>query len=113
MAEAPVPSSKPIRRVNVRRGMFRLWMLFSVIWAAGFLTLASFGWYRLGYYSSVTRDFQISDWKNPQNGEINLVVQSSSGCSYLVKDDERIRINPKIAFSYVANYEKRARPECS
>jgi len=65
------------------------------------------------YYSAITRDFQITDWQNPQDGEINLVVQSSSGCSYLVKDGERIRTNPKIAFSYIANYEKRARPECA
>jgi hypothetical protein len=111
--QSVLAGEEPMRKVNVQRGMFRAWLLFSVLWGVGFLALASLGWYSIIYYSFLTRSFQMSERKNPQTNKIDLIVKSSSGCSYLVSDDKRIGLNPKIAFSYVTNYEKRAHPDCS
>jgi hypothetical protein len=39
------------RKVNIRRGMFRAWALFSVLWAVSFMVVSAPVWYHAASYS--------------------------------------------------------------
>ena len=96
-----LPPQTPARKTNVKRGMFRLWMLFTVLWAAPLLALSASTWYRAAYYSLETLTFQISEYHNSQTNEFGFKITSPAGCSYFAEDDGQVRKNPKIAFAYI------------
>jgi hypothetical protein len=97
---------EPARKANVKRGMFRFWVLFSVLWVVPLIGLSAPTWYRAAYYSLQTRGFQISEYQNPQTKEVGFDIKSRAGCSYYEEDAWQVRQNSKIAFAYIVDYEK-------
>jgi hypothetical protein len=58
---------KPTRRVNVRRGLFRAWVLFSVPWAVCFLGLSAPDWYQQASYWYRGLQIHVVETSCPEN----------------------------------------------
>jgi hypothetical protein len=112
----------PVRKVNVKRGMLRVWMLFSVLWAASFIGLSVPVWYHAASYSLRIRGFQVTEATDPKtqatpwlcnltsdNMRTNACfnVTSPGGCIYFVIADRRVA-DASVAAAEVAESEKDA-----
>ncbi len=120
-----LPPSTPARKVNIRRGMFRAWLLFSVLWALPFLGLSASIWYYAASYWYHTRGIQVTEdkngktltsgkgWNAPlidnpkchQNNRKCLSVISPKGCRYFMIIDRRVYTH-SMAAAYVAEREE-------
>src|SRR5258708_467474 len=106
----PGPGKSHARRVNVRRGMFRAWLVFSALWAPCFLGLSAPIWYHAASYWLHTQGIQITKETNSKTlgcSDINkecLSVKSPKGCRYFMIVDRRV-YTVSMAAAWVAELE--------
>jgi len=115
------PLRRPARKVNVTRGMFRAWVLFSAIWFVAWIGLASPTWYIAASYRIQTYGFKVKEAADTTFSECNIVdsdnktinecfdVTSPAGCRYFVVADRHVYTPIDVA-AYVAESEKCAPP---
>jgi hypothetical protein len=71
--------------VNIKRGMFRAWVLFSALWAVSFLGLSAPDWYEAGAYWYRGLQIRISKTACPDEAYSCFNVDGPGDAKYFVQ----------------------------
>ncbi len=88
------PPRKPARKVNVTRGMFRAWVLFSVLWVISFLGLSAPDWYEAATYWYRGLEIRVTKTSCREDVHSCFDVAGPGNAKYIVQFDQKTKMTP-------------------